>query len=92
MYLSLQDLSKLRHLNLGNNKINKLTVTMMKPVSESLEEVLLENNMLETLEVDVIRHDKIQMLRLGHNPWVCDCKIRWMKELDLQHKDPENVT
>lgn len=85
-------LQKLQFLNLANNRISELKPEVMKPIEDTVRFIMLNNNLLTTLHTDVIKRGMNNSVRLGHNPWVCDCKIKWMKDLDLRNHDPENVT
>ncbi|GMT36670.1 hypothetical protein PFISCL1PPCAC_27967, partial [Pristionchus fissidentatus] len=47
----------------------------------NLEVLTLNNNNLTTIEeFDYV--SSLRLLKLSENPWLCDCRLRWLKNLD----------
>jgi len=85
-------LSSLSSLNLGNNKLSQISQTTLKPVNETLKKLYLEGNQFQTMIEDRAPWSSLTELRLGNNPWTCDCLIVWMSLNQLEKIDKENIT
>jgi Leucine-rich repeat (LRR) protein len=89
-------LSNLNRLNLGFNSLTSLDIKLFEPFHDTLKDLKIENNKIGTLDSDIINWDNIRSLLVGHNPWHCDCNLKWMKRLDLENlakvQNLENVT
>lgn len=74
-------LGKLKILDLGGNRISELEPNAMQGLNE-LQILRLEYNALRTLHRGTFQHLSPVLLQvhLYNNPWVCDCKIRWLRE------------
>ena len=85
-------LQQLTVLNLGHNHIKSIRPRHFKAFRDKLESLYIEDNELHTLSKDVLNWDQVKAVHLGHNPWICDCALRWIStELDSKNKK-ENVT
>lgn len=84
--------SALQQLNLGHNRLKSVSVGTFKHFWNSLAVLYLENNQLTVVDENLVPWSTLQELRLGHNPWTCDCKMAWVKNIDLDKIDKENVT
>jgi Leucine-rich repeat (LRR) protein len=47
---------------------------------KSIETIDLENNSLTTLDEDMLSWGNVSVIRLGGNPWECDCELLWMMD------------
>jgi hypothetical protein len=72
-----QDLSQLKYLNLNSNKLSsfprRLPMLEWLDLSHNTIRVITENSKSDIYPVEV--------LNLSHNPFHCDCYLRWLKEL-----------
>ena len=81
------ELKKLKSLNLGYNNLTSLSRQTLAPMQVSLEELYLERNLLTTLEEGTLLGGNLAELRLAENPWHCDDKILWIKNLPRKDND-----
>lgn len=57
-----------------------------------LEQLSLKNSRLTTLDEDLLEpFGRLIKLDLQGNPWKCDCKIAWFKQLQIDPKDYEHL-
>ncbi|CAD5116475.1 DgyrCDS5358 [Dimorphilus gyrociliatus] len=72
-------MEKLKYLYLGHNKLSSIPSKL--PLS--IEWLDISHNTLETVDEKSHKADllPIDVLLLSHNPFRCDCKILWLKEL-----------
>lgn len=89
---ALRPFSALQQLNLGHNKLKSVSVGTFKHFWNSLAVIYLENNQLTVVDENLAPWSSLQELKLGHNPWMCDCNMAWIKNIDLDKVDKENVT
>lgn len=90
-------LKYLVYLNLAENKIVEIPGGIFRACRHSLQTLYLNDNKLKTLSGSDsggtgIGWQNLHALHLGGNPWTCDCNLQWMKGLDLDRIDDENVT
>lgn len=78
---SFQGLENLKFLDLSGNRIGDIEPNGLYGLSK-LQVLKLENNALRSLYHDTIEHlsSSLQTIHLYSNPWVCDCKVRWLRE------------
>jgi len=86
-----RNMSSITSLNLGNNKISQLPQGVFTPLG-SLTKLYLEGNQFTTMFEDRAPWKNLTELKLGNNPWNCDCLIDWMHTYQLGKTDKENVT
>ncbi len=79
-------------LNLGTNHITALEPEHFTPFKDSLRTLWIESNQLQTLKEELLNWGRMNVVKLGHNPWMCDCNIHWIYKLEHKHYDKENVT
>jgi len=56
---------------------------------KNIETIDLANNSLTILEDDMLAWVNISVIRLGNNPWVCDCNAIWMINPALKYDKAE---
>lgn len=76
-----QGLDNLKILDLSGNRISELEPNALRGLSR-LQVLRLENNALRSLHRTTFMHMSPDLLQvhLHNNPWICDCKIRWLRE------------
>lgn len=89
---ALRPFSALQQLNLGHNKLKYVSVGTFKHFWNSLSVLYMENNQLTVVDEQLAPWSTLNELKLGHNPWMCDCKMAWVKNIDLDKIDHENIT
>lgn len=87
----LEELQLERNINLTEfSKLAFGTVALENPDDFLLEELSLKNSRLTTLDEDLLEpFGQLIKLDLQGNPWKCDCKIAWFKQLQIGSKDNE---
>ncbi|XP_053383278.1 uncharacterized protein LOC123564598 [Mercenaria mercenaria] len=70
----------------SHNRINVITSTAAIALT-NLTSLKLDHNNLTSLP-DEIMSTNIRTLTLAHNPFLCDCRIRWMKTWLLKGRSP----
>ncbi|CAI2358260.1 unnamed protein product [Caenorhabditis sp. 36 PRJEB53466] len=66
-------------LDLRNNDITHVRSSDFKNLN-SLEILLLNQNLLQTLPLNVFENnEQLLHVNLTENPWFCDCKLKWVK-------------
>lgn len=79
---TLQDLSSVETLYLGENNISKIHPNAFHSL-DSVKTIWLTGNELSTLESEVLNTTFVSHLseiHLDFNPWYCDCHLRWLRE------------
>lgn len=62
------------------------------PDDFSLEQLSLKNSRLTTLDEELLEpFGQLIRLDLQGNPWKCDCKISWLKQLQIDPNDFEHL-
>ncbi|KAK3610830.1 hypothetical protein CHS0354_007207 [Potamilus streckersoni] len=85
---SLNDMDYLRFvkvLDLSENSISKLDSSAIKHLT-NVQKLYFHSNLLAYLPQD-ISEIKFDFLTLKHNPFKCDCRTLWMKDLMKIRKD-----
>ncbi|KAK7503779.1 hypothetical protein BaRGS_00004902 [Batillaria attramentaria] len=74
-------LDNLKTLDLSGNRISDMDPNALRGLSK-LQVLRLENNALRSLHRTTFQHLSPNLLQvhLYNNPWICDCKIRWLRE------------
>uniref|UniRef100_A0A915N6E6 Uncharacterized protein n=1 Tax=Meloidogyne javanica TaxID=6303 RepID=A0A915N6E6_MELJA len=67
-------------LNLDRNQLHCLDSLSLNHWP-SLEQLTLSSN-----ELDLASLPKLRTLKLGDNPWNCDCRMRWLKRLKVANQ------
>lgn len=89
---SLWPFKTLRHLDLAHNKLKSLQVGTFKAFWKSLKILYLENNQLQVVEERLAPWSNLEEIKLGNNMWTCNCDMAWIKSIELDKIDKENVT
>lgn len=89
---ALRPFSALQQLNLGHNRLKYVSVGSFKHFRNSLAVLYMENNQLTVVDEQLAPWSALNDLKLGHNPWTCDCNMAWIKNIDLDNIDHENIT
>ncbi|KAF7634264.1 hypothetical protein Mgra_00006342, partial [Meloidogyne graminicola] len=75
--------TELLTLNLDRNQLHCLDSLSLNQWP-SLEQLTISSNALTSLsELDLASLPKLRILKLGDNPWNCDCRMRWLKRLKV---------
>eukprot|EP00920_Eleutheroschizon_duboscqi_P040977 GHVT01098011.1.p1 GENE.GHVT01098011.1~~GHVT01098011.1.p1 ORF type:complete len:518 (+),score=17.30 GHVT01098011.1:56-1609(+) len=75
-------LPKLKEFSATENyNLTVIEVTAFGGDDSSLLKLDLSKNFLQTLDRGAVHWKRLQQLNLKDNPWVCDCKLEWMKEV-----------
>ena len=88
-------LKNLTSLDLAENKLTEIPGGLFRDCRHTLQTLHLNGNELKTLsggDSEGVGWQNLHVLRLGDNPWTCDCNLQWMKALDLDRIDDENIT
>ena len=88
-------LKNLVSLNLAENEITEIPGSLFHDCRNTLQTLHLNGNKLKTLsggDSEGVGWQNLHVLHLGDNPWTCDCNLQWMKALDLDRIDDENIT
>ncbi|KAJ8046514.1 Protein slit [Holothuria leucospilota] len=81
-------------LNLAENNISSIDADFTKVEGAnfsatrellSLEHLDLGGNQLQTLPENLLYPLDLQKLNLSHNPWKCDCHLRWLSQWLAAH-------
>ncbi|XP_059173809.1 leucine-rich repeat-containing protein 24-like [Physella acuta] len=85
---SFHKLLKLIELDLSGNSIKVIDYGALKGLV-SLQIFRIRHNALETLPSDAFDDfsKNVKVLQIYENPWVCDCKMRWLRTW-LNETDP----
>ncbi|XP_045530002.1 immunoglobulin domain and leucine-rich repeat-containing protein 2 isoform X2 [Pieris brassicae] len=77
--LLFEALPELRELNLSYNKFLNISQDAFKCLEKlrMLTHLDISNNSLTFLPLTLKILDKLQELRIGGNPWACDCRMAW---------------
>ncbi|CAG0913153.1 unnamed protein product [Notodromas monacha] len=62
-------------------------------VHSRLNEILLNENSLKKLPSGLLPWEKLDLLDIQGNPWVCDCEMKWVAISlmdDLERMNPSN--
>lgn len=94
-----EPLHGLKELELEGNKyltnFNKLAFgeeVLNDPDYFALEQLSLKNSRLTTLDEDLLEpFGQLIKLDLQGNPWICDCRIAWVKRLQIDPKYYEHL-
>ncbi|XP_053383282.1 protein toll-like [Mercenaria mercenaria] len=73
-------------LDASHNRINVITPTAAIALT-NLTSLKLDHNNLTSFPVQIMSTN-IRMLTLANNPFLCDCRIRWMKTWLLKRTSP----
>lgn len=90
--LALQHFPMLRVLNIGHNQLSSIPVGTFHYYWNSLKELYLESNLFTSLDKDLAPWHTLETLKLGNNPWHCDCNLAWIKNISTNAFHKENVT
>ena len=84
---SLQMLTKIEKLDFENNWLERIDPQAFYGL-EHLEQINLVNNDLQRLSADMQLGLPLglRILRLHRNQWICDCKLRWLRQWLTQSK------
>ena len=93
-------LDQLFMLNLAENKITGIPDGTFDNCCHALQNLYLNDNQLMSLpggesgdeSASKFNWQNVRSLKLGGNPWSCDCDLQWMRALDLDRIDHENLT
>ena len=92
-------LDQLFVLNLAENELTEIPDGAFDNCCHALQNLYLNDNELTSLPGGVsvegasrFNWQNVRSLKLGGNPWTCDCDLQWMRALDLDRIDHENLT
>jgi Leucine-rich repeat (LRR) protein len=79
------NLTSLRRLNLGDNKISQLCDTSSSHLGESLHVFEVRRNRLKEIDTDYLKHLlSLKKVNFAHNPFHCGCAVdsfrQWINE------------
>ncbi|XP_053374074.1 protein toll-like [Mercenaria mercenaria] len=74
-------------LDFSKNKINTLSPSVVASFPAGMSSLMLNNNHLTSLPEN-LRRLNVSKMTIGHNPFVCDCHTKWMKEWLLERTSP----
>lgn len=89
---ALRPFKTLQHLNLGHNKLTYIAIGTFKHFWESLTSLSIESNLLTAVDERLAPWSFLQEVKLAYNLWICDCRMAWIKKVDIGKVDKENVT
>ncbi|KAL3846848.1 hypothetical protein ACJMK2_017802 [Sinanodonta woodiana] len=72
-------------LDLSENRISKLDASAIKRLN-NVQKLYLHSNLLAYLPLE-IANIKFETLTLKHNPFKCDCRTLWIKDLMIKRKE-----
>ena len=80
--------TRIKHLSLRHCDLEYLNSAAIAPLSNSLENLLLDNNKLTFLDESIFNagFPKLKSLFLSNNPWHCSCEMRWLKQLQVTNE------
>jgi hypothetical protein len=90
-----QDVVNLRDLKCENNFLLKeihvraFRNRMTNETLAGIRYLSFRHNALSTLSADALNWSTVSSLDLAMNPWKCDCKLKWIKEIEVT--DEENL-
>lgn len=89
-------LKSLVTLNLGENNITEIPDSVFDDSRTTLQNLYLNDNKLKSLTGDesgddIISWQNLHELKLGGNPWTCDCNLKWMRALDKSRIDDGKI-
>ncbi len=70
----------------GNPQLELISHEAFLDKARNMEEVYLNNNNLHFLPQDLLHWTDLKVLELDHNPWNCECKLKWIQD-DNSFKD-----
>ena len=74
-----QHYTSLKTLDLKNNEIESLSQRSLRGLHTSLKQILLEDNLIQTLSECVFYEFDLDELQLRNNPLHCDCQSLWLQ-------------
>ncbi|KAK2176962.1 hypothetical protein NP493_629g00020 [Ridgeia piscesae] len=74
-----QHLRNIEEVNLENCWLEGLHPDAFTHLNQ-LNEINLVNNELKGLSAQMVLPPSLHVLRLYRNPWLCDCRLRWLRE------------
>ncbi|XP_019631574.1 PREDICTED: leucine-rich repeat transmembrane protein FLRT3-like [Branchiostoma belcheri] len=80
-WVSLRNLPALGFLYLGRNRIKFFDFGFFVSVTRALAYVDLSHNQISSVakpQIGTTQRDSLGMLSITHNPFHCDCKIKWL--------------
>lgn len=74
-------LSKLQIIDLSSNNLKNLPYGIFDQ-QFMIKEIYLQNNMLSDLPKNFFKNISAKLVRLTHNPWICNCEMKdWKQEV-----------
>lgn len=88
---SFTDVSKLTSLYLSGNHIDSIHPKAFNGLNH-LQQLELQSNALSFLNGTTFRFfsEELKEIKLYHNPWFCDCNLRWLIQWLKNRSDSEN--
>lgn len=80
-------LQNLEQLNIRNNTYLREIETYVLQDTPSLTHLDISSNALTFLPLSLKMLDKLQELKIGNNPWACDCRMAWFANWAEKNKD-----
>ncbi|CAC5396838.1 unnamed protein product [Mytilus coruscus] len=85
--LTFNGLTALKQLFFDSNQVTKIEVGTFHGMTD-IRELWFSSNNLTTLEegvFDLKYNPNLSVIYLDFNPWICDCHIRWLRQMMNDH-------
>lgn len=84
--------NELIRINISNNGLLTTIENNAFPVMPNLSYVDFSNNSLSTVNYGLVGWRKLEVVRVGGNPWQCDCSIQFLQSIILELKTHSQVS